>query len=152
MYSNLDKKDQVMIRSILAAAWLFISIGGAATLFGQPSIIRIELGVVMDGAAWAIIIFGAAAAIGVAIGKYWWEWISSWLAAGGVFVYFSGAWYLMFHGLPTILPHACYLTSLLLFMVYRGIMNAAHARKLRQILTSAERMVRGSGHDDDKQY
>lgn len=146
MYSNLERRDQLMIRAVLTIAWLFASVGAFLGILGPAGPVEQALGSIIVIGFMVVAIFGFSAALGVAFGKYGWEWVSAWFAAGGVFIYASGSWYLVIlNGMSY--QRSAYLTSMLFFMVYRGIMNAAHARKIRSIVTSVERMVRD--HDGD---
>jgi hypothetical protein len=133
MYSSFPKQDRVRIRLSLTFAWAFVTLGG---FFGilNPTSVEAEIGFWLPLiSSVAIAFFGTVATIGVALNKYWIEWVAAWFVSGGVFAYAIFIWYLSFSNGNGRFQAACLLTSLLFFFAYRIVACAAHARKLRLI-------------------
>ena len=134
MYSSFPKNDRLKIRVSLTSAWFFTALAGAGGVLFDLGSISNQVGAPVPFVASLIVaISAAAAAVGVAIDRYWIEWAAAWFAAGGVFTYVSIFWYLVITGEAGRFQTAAMLTALLCFYAYRIISCSAHARKQRTI-------------------
>ena len=134
MYSSFPKNDRVKIRLALGFAWAFTAVAGAGGVLLDLGSITNEGGAPVPFAASLMVLISAlAATVGVALDRYWVEWVAAWLASGGVFVYAAIFWYLVITGQAGRLQTAGLLSALFCFYVYRIVACAAHARKQRTI-------------------
>ena len=144
MYSSLPRRDRITIRITLTIAWSFSALAGVGGILLAPVTVQNELAphVPFFGNA-VVVIASIIAAVGILLNRHQYEWVGSYFAAGGLFIYLITVWYLFATGTPTRLQQASYLTSLLFFFVYRIVANSAHARKQRLIHKAAEEMSGG---------
>lgn len=147
MFNNLPRKDQFLLHSVLTGAWLFIAAGAASGLLGQRiNLVDRDLSTIVMVSSAITVAFAFAAAVGVALDRYWWEWVASWVAAGGMAVYAVGLWWVALTGNSDNLQRASTVTAVVLFMCYRGLSNASHARRLRTIHDKVTTLL--EEHDD----
>lgn len=133
MYSSFPKNDRIRIRVALSLAWGFVAFGGLSGVFA-PTAFQLDVGYVIPIFSSLIIaVFATVAAIGVALNRYWMEWVAAWPSLGGVFGYSIYVWYLSFTSGNLRFQAAALLTALLFFFVYRIVANSAHAKKQRSI-------------------
>ena len=133
MYSSFPKQDRIRIRVALSLGWAFVAFGGLSGLF-SPAPTNIQVSYILPlVSSFMIAVFASAAAVGVALNRYWIEWVAAWPASGGVFVYSIYTWYVSISAGNNRYQAAGLLTGLLFFFAYRIVANSAHAKKQREI-------------------
>lgn len=147
MYSSFSRRDRIAIRVSLMAAWAFTALGAVGGVALTPATVVAEIGPLALVSAWVSLISAASAFIGVCLNQYWVEWVAAWFASLGLSVYAVGVWYIVFTNTPTRLQQASYITALICFAVVRIAMNAAHARKQREIHAITQQILDGEEKD-----
>lgn len=132
MLSSYLRRDRILLRGILASAWIVVALGGVSAILFTPTTIENELGTLLTY-IWGGIsaIASIIAAIGVLTNRYRLEWAAAWFAGAGLAVYGGVVWWLVVAGSTTRLTQAFLISALILHTVYRALSCGAHARKLR---------------------
>jgi hypothetical protein len=136
MYSGLPTRQRRAIKIALTTAWL-LSTGAGLSAVADPRVTVVGLGDIgtMIAGATLLVATGVAAG-GVALARYRWEWIASWLAASALTPYVVTLWaFMLVSGSNS--GQTFLVTSLLAFYVGRALQCAAHAAKLREVHSAA---------------
>lgn len=151
MFSALPDHHRRLVKATLSAAWVSSAGAGLAAVV-LPTVSVDPLGVIGTGIAGATLAVATVlAALGVALNRYQWEWVASWLASASLIPYLVTLWAMTFVS-SSNLGQAFLITSLMLFYATRSLLCAAHAAKLREIhvvATAAIESVEGSPANDD---
>lgn len=133
MYSATPLPQRALIRITLTVIWVLILFGGVTSLFFNTSTAISELGSTMAMISGSITaVAGAIAALGVAGGRYRYEWAAAWAAAAGMIPYIFASWVdVCLNHLET--DQALYSTAAWVFMILRTQECSAHAAKLRAL-------------------
>lgn len=132
MFSGLPARHRRLVKGSLAAAWLLSTAGGLSAVVLSPVTIISEIGTwgtVLSGAGLAI--FTIVAVVGIAVNRYWLEWIAAYGAMASLVPYLVTVWALTLTGEGTRSTQAFLITSLLAFYGFRAASCSAHAAKLR---------------------
>lgn len=135
MYSGLPRRQKNLIIVTLTAAWLLVAAVGFSSAFLSPRTVAAETGSLMLLCSGITVMVSAVvAALGVAFGRYRWEWVASWPASAGYVPYVITVWWLVFSESGSRLTQAFSVTALLVFIILRSLLCSAHAAKLREMV------------------
>jgi hypothetical protein len=154
MYSGLPAGHRRAIKTALTASWFASAGAGLSAFVLSPNVIVHELGAlgtVLAGIALAV--SACVAALGIALGRYRWEWVSAWVSAASLAPYLLVLWAFIIVGASDNSTQAFLATSLLGFYISRALECAAHAAKLRAAHTAStaviDSMTDEGEHDGD---
>lgn len=121
------------VRIARSCAYSAVGLFGMAGIIYTPKTTASAVGVPLIY-WWSILAtFGAGIAVyGVLAGRYRYEWIGTWPAAGASLMYAITVWNLMSEGETGRMAQAFLATGLFLFLAARGLDLAAHAHRLRE--------------------
>lgn len=140
MFSGLPTRHRRTIKSILTTAWL-LSAGAGLSAVVDPRVTVVglgDVGTIIAGAG--LLVATGVAAAGVALAKYRWEWIASWVATVALTPYVVTLWALfLVSGANS--GQTFLMASLLAFYASRIAQCSAHAAKLRNMHTAATAVI-----------
>lgn len=132
MFSALPPRNRRIVKATLATAWALSAGGGLSAVLISPVTIIAEIGswgTILSGGGLAA--FTVVAVLGIALNRYWLEWIASYGAMASLVPYLVTVWALTLTGEYTRSTQAFLITSLLAFYGFRAASCAGHAAKLR---------------------
>lgn len=134
MLSGMPRRNRIGIRISLTTAWMLVGAAGIAMWFDTPMTIVREVGeTVTDSAGLAMGAAAFVAALGTALDRYRLEWSAAWFAAMSIVPYVITVWWLVFSESGSRTTQAFFMSALLVFIVLRAQLCAAHAAKLRAL-------------------
>ncbi len=142
MYSTLPPKYRRRVQASLVAGWFLLACSGLSAILSPPSIALAELGPTFTY-AWGTLLTVASITAGVAVlaQRYRWEWVASWLAAGGILPLAITLWTLTFVGYTSLASQSFMVTTVFMMCVKRAVSCSAHAAKLRDMHEEVSRVA-----------
>lgn len=143
MFSNLPRRERVLVKTSLVSAWALSGAAGISAIVLASQAYVEELGPIITIVVGAALFLASLfAAVGVATNRYRWEWISAWLSGLALSPYLGSVWaVVVFAGDEAQVPQGFLVASLVTFYVHRAVMCASHASKLRREHALAEATI-----------
>lgn len=128
------------LRTARATVYLLLALAGIAVLTWPPRSYS-NVGTWLT-VTWGILLLGpgVAAAAGIILRRYVWEWVATWWLAAGVAIYALLSWGKVVDSLGNV-PRALLLSATALMLIARGIQIGIEDRRAR-VAVLATREVR----------